>query len=134
MAQALTYDRIEPGMVLGPVKHQLTVEYVRDYCLATGRAWDDGSAGRAAPGAMATIFSTALLGDAGVNRPSGGIHAKQTYHYLAPLRVGSEVTTTGRVIERFIRNERKTVVYEALTVDESGRALARCVVTSIIPL
>ena len=80
-----------------------------------------------------TVFSTALLGDAGVNRPSGGIHAKQEYRFLAPLRVGSRLTTTGTVREKFIRNGRKTVVYESSTVDERGTELARCVVTSIVP-
>jgi len=135
MTQALTYDSIQVGRTLGPVVHELTPEYVRDYRVATGAdAPVAAGVGSVAPGTMTTIFSTALLGDAGVNRPSGGIHAKQQYRYLAPLRVGSRVTTTGRVIEKFIRNGRKTVVYEALTVDEQGRELARCTATSIVPL
>jgi hypothetical protein len=134
MAQALTYDTIEVGMALGPVEHALTPEAVRDYLVATGHpAGAETSPPVEAPGTMSTIFSTALLGDAGVNRPSGGIHAKQSYRFLAPMRVGGRITTTGRVVDKFIRNGRKTVVYEAVSVDEQGHETARCTVSSIIP-
>lgn len=132
----LTYDAIQPGQALGPVEHEVTAEMVRDYGIATGDPGpgpgEDGEP--LAPPAMVTIFSTALLGDASVNRPSGGIHAKQAYRFLAPLRVGSRVTTRGRVLEKFIRNGRKTIVYEAITCDERGVEVARCIVTSIIPV
>jgi acyl dehydratase len=139
MAEALTYDAIQIGQELGPVEHHVKAEMVRDYARATG---DAGAAmsGESSPDgvplahpAMATIFSTALLGDASANRPSGGIHARQEYRFLAPLRVGARVITSGRVLEKYIRNGRKTVVYESRTVDERGVEVARCVVTSILP-
>ena len=126
------FDTIEVGQSLGPVTHHVTAEMIRAYTESTGDLHPDYlGAAPIAPPAMATIFSTRLMGRVGIDRPSGGIHAKQEYEFLAPLRAGQTVTTTGRVVEKTVRRGRNYVVYEALSVDESGRAIARCRVTQI---
>lgn len=129
-----TFDSVQVGLTLGPVEHELTEDYVRDYLAGTGaeKPLLDKKGRPLAPPAMTTIFSTALLSNAG-GSSSGGIHAKQQFRFLRPFRVGTKVTTTGRVVEKFVRNGRKTVVYEAITRDAANQELARCVVTSILP-
>ena len=129
---AVRFDRIEVGQTLGPVQHHVTAEMIRRYAESVGDAHPSyAGASPVAPPAMATIFSTRLMGRVGIDRPSGGIHAKQEYEFLAPLRAGQTVTTTGSVVEKTVRRGRNYVVYETLSVDESGRAIARCRVTQI---
>jgi len=132
---ALRFDDLREGRTLGPVAHHVTAEMIRRYAESTGDTHPDyaGPAPLAHP-AMATIFSTRLMGRVGIDRPGGGIHAKHEYEFLAPLRAGQTVTTTGRVVSKELRRGRRYVVYETLTVDESGRAIARCRVTQIMSL
>lgn len=136
---ALKWDDVVIGQPLGPVQHHVTERMIRDYAEATGdkHLWHVGGAppfgGAVAHPAMATIFSTRLLGRSGIDRPSGGIHAKHEYEFLAPVRAGQTLTTTGRIVEKYIRRERKYVVCDALTVDEAGRPVARCRYTQAVP-
>ena len=129
---ALRFADLQVGETLGPVTHHVTAEMIRHFGLATGDAHPDYQ-GEApiAPPAMATIFSTRLMGRVGIDRPSGGIHARQEYEFLSPLRAGQRVTTTGRVVEKTVRRGRNYVVYETLMVEEAGRPIARCRVTQI---
>ena len=132
------FEDIEVGDRLGPVQHHVTAQMIREYGQATGdkHLWHtDGAppfAEAVAYPAMATIFSTRLMGRSGIDRPSGGIHAKHEYEFLGAVRAGQTLTTTGQVVEKYIRRERKYVVCDSLTVDESGRPVARCRVTQIL--
>ncbi len=132
------FDDIQIGDKLGPVRHHVTADMIREYALASGdkHLWHtDGAPPFEAPvahPAMATIFSTRLMGRSGIDRPSGGIHAKHEYEFLGAVRAGQTLTTTGQVVEKYIRRERKYVVCDSLTVDEGGRPVARCRVTQIL--
>ncbi len=136
---ALKWDDVAVGQPLGPVRHRVTARMIRDYAEATGdkHLWHAGGAPpfgeTVAHPAMATIFSTRLLGRSGIDRPSGGIHAKHEYEFLGAVRAGQTLTTTGRIVEKYIRRERKYVVCDALTVDETGRPVARCRYTQAVP-
>ena len=134
-----SFAALEVGEDLGSVVHDVTPELVRDYAESTGdtHGWHTGGDspfGEAvAHPALATIFSTRLLVHSGYEHSSGGIHAKQEYEFLAPMRIGARVTTRGTVTEKYIRNGRNYIVYETCSVDELGVDLARCVVTIIVP-
>ncbi len=134
-----TYDSVEVGQELDPVEHHVTAEMVRDYAEATGdrSPWHTGAEspfGEAvAHPALVTVFTTAVLERSAKGGPSGGIHAKQEYEFLAPIRIGSTITTRSTVTEKFIRKGRKTVVYQSESVDERGVTVARCRVTNLVP-
>ncbi len=129
---ALRFADLRVGQTLGPVTHHVTAEMIRRYASSTGDAHPDyQDQSPIAPPAMATIFSTRLMGRVGIDRPSGGIHARHEYEFLAALRAGQRVTTTGRVVEKTVRRGRNYVAYETLTVDGAGRPIARCRVTQI---
>ncbi len=131
---AIRFDALQVGQRLGPVTHHVTAEMIRRFSAAAGDADPDYAGGAPiAPPAMATIFSTRLMGRVGIDRPSGGIHAKQEYEFLALLRAGQTVTTSGTVLEKSVRRGRNYVRYETLTVDESGTPIARCRETQILP-
>jgi 3-hydroxybutyryl-CoA dehydratase len=137
--EAVRYGDLHVGQALGPFTHRVTERMIRDYAKATGdtQPWHTvGAPPFAAPvahPAMATIFSTRVLGRSGIDRPSGGIHAKQEYEFLGVVRAGQVLWTKGTVVEKYERRGRKYVVCEALTVDEAGRAIARCRYTQAMP-
>jgi acyl dehydratase len=137
--RTVKFDDLRVGQELGPVRHHVTARMIREYAAATGdtQPWHTAGAppydGPVAHPAMATIFSTRLLGRSGIERPSGGIHAKHEYEFLGAVRAGQWLTTTGRVVETYERRGRKYVVCDALTVDESGRPVARCRATQVLP-
>ena len=151
-----TYDTLEEGQAIEPVEHQITEEMVRGYIEATGdtpppgenrSGLDDrgGGAGLAvpqvpvapqvlvAPPGLVTVFTTALLEKSASGGPSGGIHAKQEYEFLAPIRVGARIVTSATVAEKYLRNGRRTIVMAARSIDEQGVEVARCRVTTILP-
>lgn len=134
----LTWDDMAIGAALGPVRHRVTAKMIRDYAGCTGdiHLWHMKGAppfdGIIAHPAMATIFSTRLMGRSGIDRPSGGIHAKHEYEFLAPVRAGQTLTTTGKVADKYLRRGRKYVVCHSLTVDEAGRAVVRCRFTQVM--
>jgi len=132
------FEEIKVGDKLGPVQHHVCAQMIEDYAQATGddQLWHSGGASPFAEAvahpAMATIFSTRLMGRSGIDRPSGGIHAKHEYEFLGAVRAGQTLTTTGQVVEKYIRRERKYVVCDSLTVDEGGRPIVRCRFTQIL--
>jgi 3-hydroxybutyryl-CoA dehydratase len=130
--EMLKWEDVAVGQSLGPVRHHVSERMIRDYAASTGdkHQWHAGGAppfeGTVAHPAMVTIFSTRLMGRSGIDRPSGGIHAKHEYEFLGIVRAGQTLTTTGRIVEKYSRRERKYVVCESLTEDETGRPVARC--------
>ena len=137
--EKVRFEDVNVGDELGPVKHHVTESMIREYAEATGdmQPWHTRGAppyaGVIGHPMMATIFSTRLLGRSGIDRPSGGIHAKHEYEFHGAVRAGQTVVTTGRIIEKYERRGRKYVVCESLTVDESGRPIARCKYTQAMP-
>jgi acyl dehydratase len=134
-----TYDTIEHGQRLGTLVHEITPAFVADYCRATGdaHAWHGQGAPPfgtpIAPTAMANIFSILVFGIPGTHRPSGDLHARQEYEFLAPIRVGETITTTGFLVEKYTRKGRKWVVFDTHSTDTAHRLVARCRVTLVIP-
>ena len=135
----MRFEDVYVGQALGPVEHHVTEQMIRDYAEASGdtQPWHTQGAppydGLIGHPAMATIFSTRLLGRSGIDRPSGGIHAKHEYEFLGAVKAGQTVVTSGKIIEKYERRGRKYLVCEALTVDEAGRPIARCKYTQAVP-
>jgi 3-hydroxybutyryl-CoA dehydratase len=134
-----TYDTLEPGQRLGTLVHDITPEFVANYCGGTGdthRWHGDGAppfAVAIAPSAIVTIFSVLVFGIPGTHRPSGDLHARQECEFTAPIRVGETITTTGFLVEKYKRKGRKWVVFDTHSTDRADRLVARCRVTLVIP-
>lgn len=133
------YDELAIGQPLMTVVHKVTRDFVRQYMEATGdnHEWyitDQSPFGQpVASPALATIFSTAVFGHGGIHRPPGDIHAKHEYEMLSPIKVGSTITTTGRVVDKYEKRGRKFVVYTTSSVDDDGVEVVRCKVTMVVP-
>jgi exonuclease VII large subunit len=53
------------------------------------------------------------------------IWAKSEHEFLKPMKVGSKVTISGRVVEKYEKRGRYYLVSEYETVDEKGEVLMR---------
>lgn len=133
---ALAYEDLRPGAALPEVEHLVDAAFLDAFCAATGdtNPWSrDGAAAfgrRVAPPSVATIFSTAILGNPGVDRPPGDVHARQSWETLRPILEGSRIRTSGVVTDRFEKKGRKWIEYEATSRDETGTvvAISRCTI------
>lgn len=134
-----TYDTLERGQRLGTLVHDITPDFVASYCRASGdtHAWHGAGAPPfgepIAPTAMASIFSIFVFGIPGTHRPSGDLHARHEFEFIAPIRVGEKVTTTGFLVDKFVRKGRTYVVFDTHSIDGADRLLVRCRVTLVIP-
>jgi 3-hydroxybutyryl-CoA dehydratase len=134
-----TYDTLEPGQGLGTLVHEITPELVADYCHGTGdtHAWHGEGAPPfgtpIAPSSIVTIFSVLAFGIPGTHRPSGDLHAREDYEFIAPIHVGDTITTIGVLIEKYMRKGRKWVVFDTHSTNAADRLVARCRVTLVIP-
>jgi hypothetical protein len=50
----------------------------------------------------------------------GSIHAKQAWELKNPAKVGTQVTLTVCVIDKYIKRQRPYIVMELVAVDEDG--------------
>lgn len=131
-----TYSGLRKGQPLHTVVHVVDDTFVRDFCIATGDS--EPVAGepeslRFAPSGVVNVFSTMVLGNSGHDRPTGDIHARHEYEFLAPIPLGTTVTTNGHVTDMFIRNGRKWVEFSTLSCGEDGQVYAQCRCTLLIP-
>ncbi len=55
-----------------------------------------------------------------------GLHAKMEFNFLQPIRVGMRVRSRGKIIDKYIRRDKKYMVTEFVTTDEDdGTELIR---------
>jgi acyl dehydratase len=65
--------------------------------------------------------------------PPGGIHAKQRFEFIHPPRPGDTLTTTAKVAEKYIKREKKYVVFETTTINQKGEKVVGGKMTAIWP-
>lgn len=61
-----------------------------------------------------------------------GIWAKSEHEFIKPFKVGSTITITGKVVEKYQKRGRDYVVSEYRTVDENGELLMRSRETGVV--
>ncbi|MFH1410931.1 MAG: MaoC family dehydratase [Patescibacteria group bacterium] len=52
-----------------------------------------------------------------------GLFYKWQMENLAPLKPGERITVSGRIVDKYVKNEREYVTYEAIGTSESGAVL-----------
>ncbi|MDO8690035.1 MAG: MaoC family dehydratase [Dehalococcoidia bacterium] len=140
----LVYDEIEVGREFDPPAMELTAEAVRKYLLAVeddtpiyGNRQEAEAAGLGwpvAPPTTAAMFSrTSVLLQKEGTMPPGSVHARQEFQFVAPFRPGDTLTTKAKVVEKFIRKERKWMVIESTTKNQKGETVVVGRMTGIWP-
>ena len=136
MADWRRYDDLKVGDIFPPepVRFAVTPEVVAEYRAISASSLagqnpvgpDDADS---VPPMLAAVYirgaQNALKG------PPGGIHAKQHFTFLAPVRIGDELATQLTVAEKFERKGRRYVVLDTLTRNGSGQDVTRGRITSI---
>jgi len=137
MPKTFDYDTLEPGEVLGTRDLTITREMIATCANAIESThpwyWDDSPYGR--PVAPPTIFDNESLRmlDEQYAR-FGSIHAKQSWEFLRPARLGDRVTLRVAIVEKYVRRERPYLVMELTAVNEGGDLICRSLHTSLMTL
>ncbi len=130
-----TAQDIVVGSHLPPVEVELTTDMVGRYAATVqdetpwyGSAFDTPIA----PPALISILSGKPM-DATYEPVSGGIHASQEFELLQPLVIGSTITTSGTVVDKFDKRGRTYVILETEYHDQDGNLVARGRSESVVP-
>jgi hypothetical protein len=131
----LTYEAITVGETFTSNDHLITPEDVETYAYAVDdyRAWFCGDGDGQGQYAHPTIMANQALH----LRHSkyivhAGLHAKMEFQFLQPLRVGMRVRSQGKIIDKYIRRDKKYMVTEYVTLDENDTELIRGQFTQMI--
>jgi acyl dehydratase len=121
-ASPLLFDSFVPGAVMGSsserVEPALLDKWLELY------PWDVPAAGEA-PAGVATVLLMRAYMRVVAPRPPGNIHARQRFEYIAPARLGEEVTTEITCTGKELRKERRFVELATRSAGEGGRELFR---------
>ena len=55
--------------------------------------------------------------------PPGGIHAKQEFRFIKPAKEGDRLTTKSNVIDKYIKKDRKWVIFETITKNQKNEEI-----------
>ncbi|MBI2849073.1 MAG: MaoC family dehydratase N-terminal domain-containing protein [Chloroflexi bacterium] len=140
----LLYNEIEVGQVFTGPAYTLTKESIDKYINAVEEtnpiygedkaAKEAGLAEAIAPPTTVAIFTrpSFVLSPEG-KLPPGSIHAKQEFEFLGLIRSGDTLTTTGKVVDKYIRRERNYLVIQTTTVNQRGEVVSVGKITGIWP-
>jgi acyl dehydratase len=137
MPKPFIFDQIEIGEILGQKEIRITDDQVHTCAQAieSTHPWyfdDSPFGGRIAP---PTFFDNDTLRtlDEAYER-FGSIHAKQSWEFNHPARVGSTVTFTVRVVDKYSRRGGNYIVMELVAIDDQGVEICRSLHTSLMSL
>ena len=128
----MTYDAIQIGTEYPPFEYELTEIQVNDYLASVQ---DDNlfyAQEGEAPSAIAAIYARWVT-ITGKHLPPGTIHAKQYYHFFKAVSPGQYLTTTGKIVEKYMKNDNRYVVLETTTRDDGGDLVTIGRMTVILP-
>ena len=137
MRKTFDYDTIQVGETLGRKDVVITEAMIRSCAEAieSSHPWyleASPFGGRIAP---PTIFDNDTLNmlDEQYQR-FGSIHVGQAWEFHNPARLGSRVTLTVAVADKFVRREQPFIVMELNAVDDRGVHLCRSTHTSLMKM
>ena len=137
MPKAFNYDSLRVGEVLGIREVTITREMIATCAdaIESTHPWYSKSSPYGAPVAPPTIFDNESLNmlDRVYDR-FGSIHAKQSWEFLRPVRLGEHVTLRVSIVDKYMRRERPYLVMELTAVNGDGDVLCRSVHTSLMTL
>ena len=123
MKKKFSYENIQIGGELGKREVLITEDLIRTcaHAIESNHPWyfeDSPFGSRIAP---PTIFDNDTLRMLDENYERfGSIHAKQSWEFKNPAKLGKKVTLTVRVVDKYLKRERPWIVMELTAVDEDG--------------
>jgi acyl dehydratase len=131
------YEHLEVGEDLGTRHIAVTDELVRESAgaIESDHEWYRTASPFGGPIAPPTLLDNECLRflDARYAR-FGSIHAKQTWQFLGPVRVGSTLAVNVRISDKYVRRGKGYFVMTLVATDETGRVVCRGLHTSVVSL
>jgi len=131
------WENLSPGTVIGERAITVTPEMVAAHCEALGadRPWYRGNSPFGGPITPPMIFINDLIAINDENfRRFGTIHAKLSWRFGRPARVGERVHQKATVKDRYVRRGKGWVVSELVVRGEAGDVICTCLHTSVLSL
>ena len=141
----LVYDFFYIGQELPVYTHTVTEEEIDDFCnyvqeknpiyLDDTAAKKVGLEGRIAPPMMViryAHFQNVFTGFVGTI-PGHSIHASGEYHFQNPVRPRDTITTTGKVIDKYIKRDKKYLSFQLISKNQRGETVVINRHTSVWP-
>jgi acyl dehydratase len=121
----LLFDDLNIGDQLPSTAYEVKGEIIKKYAEAVdddnplyrdvSEAKRDGYKGVISPPTMAAVYT---LQEILKVVPPGGIHAKQEFKFITPAIEGDKLTTKSHVIDKYIKKDRKWVIFETVTTNQ----------------
>lgn len=127
MPEYVLYEDLEVGQEFPSVEFRITDGVIDSYIEATedgspvysGEGSTGSGARRPAPPTLAAVYIRPALMT--VPSPPGGVHAKQRYEFHRPVFSGDVLVTKTRILDKYLKKERKYVVMETITTNQDGQ-------------
>lgn len=136
----LTFAKLAVGACYADQEVTVSAELVAGYRKAIGADETDHfeaeTAGReveTAPPTLPIIWTPPRVGFADWTVPPGGIHTAERWEIIRPVRVGEVLHERISAQEKYTRNDKNYVVFEATFEDADSQLVARGVMTLIWP-
>ena len=141
----LVYDFFYIGQEIPAYTHTVTEEEIDSFCktfkeknpvyLDDAIARKTGFDGRIAPPLMVRYYAHIqnVLTEFGKTVPGHSIHTSGEYHFLCPVSPGDTITTTGKVIDKYVKKDRKYLSFELISKNQRGDTVVINRHTSIWP-
>ena len=128
MFKEWSYENVQVGEEFTSTQLLITPELIEDYLYAVDNddplfAPDPESGEQLAPPTIAGNQVLSLRKEKYVVR--GGLHAKQEFEFLRPIKAGMRVWSKGKIVDKYWRRGKGYVVTEFVTMDENGVELVR---------
>lgn len=133
----LVYDRIEIGVCYADRKVMISSGLIADYCEAIGTRRESYSSaapgGQIAPPSLPVMWTTPRVSFTDWTVPQGGIQTGQSWEVYRQIHAGEVLRERVVAREKYIRNDKNYVVYEATFEDATGKLVSRGLMSLIVP-
>jgi acyl dehydratase len=141
----LTYDFFYVGQELPRYTHTVTEEEIDNFCKSFGEknpvyldnrvARKAGFDGRIAPPMMVRYYAhfQNLFKGFRETVPGHSIHVSGEYSFLHPVRPGDTIVTKGKVVDKYIKKDKKFLTFELTSINQDGEVVVINVHTSMWP-
>jgi acyl dehydratase len=121
------------GEDFGPYTYEVSASRVRAYRDITGDHEIETVDGEPVAPPTILTFPVLLLMEQKYTPRPGGIHARQVFKLLAPVRVGTVLTVTGVLTEMRLKRGRKFFTVESILMDDRGITVCRAQTVGVYP-
>ena len=126
-AEGPTWDELHVGLKVGPLRHTISLQMVRDFCAALpADAAVHEDAGLMPPTLLATDYIALLRGHLNLG---WGLMARHSLKILRPVAIGDTVTVSGEIVDKFVRKDRHYWTLRYDVRDSAGEPCLENVVT-----